>query len=59
MFTGQLTRYTIRHTKTSYSLAYQGSQVNLHPTPQDTLGLGTTSHINVRKPTYKLHHQTH
>ena len=48
MFTGQLTRYTIRHTKTSYSIAYQGSQVNLHPTPQDTLGLGTTSHINVR-----------
>jgi hypothetical protein len=59
MFAGQLTRYTTRHTKISYSLAYQWSQVNLPPTPPDTLRSAAASHINVRRSTYPLHHQTH
>jgi hypothetical protein len=59
MFAGQLTRYTTRHTKISYSLAYQCSQVNLQTTPPDTLRSATASHSNVRRSTYKLHHQTH
>ena len=54
MFASQLTSYTIRPTRISYSLAYQGSQVNLHPTPPDTLGLGTASYINVRELSHLL-----
>jgi hypothetical protein len=59
MFAGQLTAYTTKHTKISYSLAYQYSQVNLQATPPDTLILATASHLNVRRLTYVLHHQTH
>jgi hypothetical protein len=59
MFAGELTRYTTRHTKVSYCLAYQCSQTNLHPTPPDTPRSATASHINVRRSTYVLHHQTH
>jgi hypothetical protein len=59
MFAGQLTSYTTRHTKISYSFAYQCSQVNLRPTPPDTLRLATALRINIRRSTYRLHHQTH
>jgi hypothetical protein len=59
MFAGELTRYTTRHTKVSYCLAYQCSQVNLRATPPDTPRSATASHINVRRSTYTLHHQTH
>jgi hypothetical protein len=59
MFLGQLTSYTTRHTKISYSLAYQCWQVNLLSSPPDTLRSATASHINVPRSTYKLHHQTH
>jgi hypothetical protein len=59
MFAGQRTRYTTRHTKISYSLVYKCSQVNLQTTPPDTPRLATASHINVRRLTYLLHHQTH
>jgi hypothetical protein len=58
MFAGQLTYYITRHTKISYSLAYQCLQVNLPATPPDTLRSATASHINVRRSTYPLHHQT-
>jgi hypothetical protein len=51
--------YTTRHTKISYSLAYQCSQVNLPATPPDTPRLATASQVNVRRSTYLLHHQTH
>jgi hypothetical protein len=37
MLAGQLTTYTTRHTMISYSLAYQGSQVNVPTTPPETL----------------------
>jgi hypothetical protein len=59
MFAGQLTYYTTRHTKISYSFAYQCSQVNLRPTPPDKPRSATASRINVRRSTYTLHHQTH
>jgi hypothetical protein len=59
MFAGELTPYTTGHTKISYSLAYQSSQVNLQATPPDTPRLATASHINVLRSTYILHHQTH
>jgi hypothetical protein len=59
MFAGQLTIYTTRHTKISYSLAYQYAQVNLQATPPDTLRSATASHIDVCRSTYILHHQTH
>jgi hypothetical protein len=59
MFAGQLTCYTTRHTKISYSLAYQCSLLNLHATPSDTPRSVTASHINVRRSTYLLYHQTH
>jgi hypothetical protein len=59
MFAGELTRYTTRHTKVSYSLAYQCSQINLPTTPPDTPSSATALHINVRRSTYKLHHQTY
>jgi hypothetical protein len=49
MFAGQLTYYTTRHTKISYSLAYQYAQVNLLATPPDTPRSATASHINVRR----------
>jgi hypothetical protein len=58
IFAGQLTPYTTRHAKVSYCLAYQSSQVNLHPTPPDTPRSATASHINPRRSTYTLHHQT-
>jgi hypothetical protein len=58
-FTGQLTSYTTRHTEISYCLAYQRSQVNLHPTPPDTPRSATLSHISIRRSTCILHHQTH
>jgi hypothetical protein len=59
IFAGELTSYTTRHTKISYCLAYQCSQVNLRATPPDTPGSATASQINVRRLTYFLHHQTH
>jgi hypothetical protein len=59
MFAGQLTAYTIRHTKVSYCLTYQCLQVNLPTTPPHTPRSATASHINVRRSTYTLHHQTH
>jgi hypothetical protein len=59
MFAGQLTRYTTRHTKISCSLACQCSQVNLPPTPPDTLRSAAASHVNVRRLTDLLYHQTH
>jgi hypothetical protein len=59
IFAGQPTSYTTRHTKVSYCLTYQSSHVNLHPTPPDTPGSATASHSNLRRSTYKLHHQTH
>jgi hypothetical protein len=59
MFAGQLTPYTTRYNRVSYCLEYQSSQVNLLPTPPDTPRSATASHINVRRSTYVLHHQTH
>jgi hypothetical protein len=58
IFAGQLTNYTTRHTNISYSLACQYSQVNLQATPPDTPRLATASHVNIRRSTYILHHQT-
>jgi hypothetical protein len=52
--TGQLTSYTTRHTKISYSLACQCSQVNLHVTPLDTSKIAADSHVNVSRPTHLL-----
>jgi hypothetical protein len=59
IFAGQLTNYTTRHTKISCSLASPSSQVNLLPTPPDTLRSAAASHVNLRRSTYQLHHQTH
>jgi hypothetical protein len=59
MFAGRLTIYTTRHTKISCSLARQCSQVDLPSTPPDTLRSAAASHVNVRRSTYLLHHQTH
>jgi hypothetical protein len=59
MFAGQLTHYTTRHTKISCSLARQCLQVNLRPTTPDTPRSAAASHVNVRRLTYALQHQTH
>jgi hypothetical protein len=59
MFAGQLTTYTTRHTKISYRLAYQGSQVNSPAAPPDTLGSAISSYVNIRRLTHKPLHQTH
>jgi hypothetical protein len=59
MFAGKLTSYTTRHTKVSCSLARQYSKVNLQATPPETLGSAATSHVDIRRLTYTLHHQTH
>jgi hypothetical protein len=59
MFAGRLTVYTTRHTKISCSLARQCSQVDLPPTPPGTPRSAAALHINVRRLTYHLHHQTH
>jgi hypothetical protein len=58
MFAGQLTSCTTIHTKISYSLPHECLQVNLQPTPPDTLWLATASRIKVRRLAYCLHHQT-
>jgi hypothetical protein len=59
MSAGLLTSYTTKHTKVSYCLAYQCSHLSLQSTPSDTLRSATASYINIRRSTYKLHHQTH
>jgi hypothetical protein len=54
-FADQLTTYTTRHTKISTRLAYPRSQLNLLPTPPNTLRSAPASHIHVCRSTYLLH----
>jgi hypothetical protein len=58
MFAGQLTIYTIRYAKISYRLSFKYSQIDLQPTPPDTLRSATALYIDVRTFTHKLLHQT-
>ena len=53
-----LTHYTTRHSRISSRLVYLYSQVYLHATPLDIVGLVIGSHIHIRMSTYKLHYQT-
>jgi hypothetical protein len=59
MFARLLTSYSTRHHKISYSLAHQYLEVNLQPTPPDTLRLAIALHIDVSRSTHNLHDQAH